>query len=158
MLSIQTSFPSSLTLINFYTMAEVGFVSGLLTLAVFAFDTSKSLYEAVSSFKSQRKTIKDLQTDLSSLIAVLGSIRKQLEAPQEAARLEPLRQPLESCLTTCQEMREMLDICTRHSAEGQDSVRTWLSMRYREKSFEDMKQRLASYKSTLCIAFGSINM
>ncbi|KAI9926125.1 hypothetical protein MW887_004588 [Aspergillus wentii] len=31
-------------------------------------------------------------------------------------------------------------------------------MRYHEKSFEDMKQRLASYKSTLSITFDAINI
>jgi hypothetical protein len=33
-----------------------------------------------------------------------------------------------------------------------------LKMRYREKSFDDMKKRLSSYKTTLIIAFQSINM
>jgi hypothetical protein len=136
----------------------VGFASALLTLIVVALDTSKSLYEAVSSFKSQRKAIQDLQTDLSSLITVLGSIRTQAQTSHEVERLEPLRHPLECCLTTCQEIRDMLDACTEHSAERQDRVRNWLKMRYHEKSFEDMKQRLASYKSTLSITFGSINM
>ncbi|BCR85775.1 uncharacterized protein ACHE_21233S [Aspergillus chevalieri] len=55
-------------------------------------------------------------------------------------------------------MREMLNACTKRSAEGRESVRDWLNMRYREKSFEDMKQRLASYKSTLSITFESINI
>lgn len=142
-----------------YMMAEaVGFASALLGLTIFAYDTSKSLYEAVSSFRSQRKTIKDLQGDISSLVTVLGSICTQAQDSQDAERLEPLRQPLECCLTTCQEMREMLNACTKRSAEGRESVRDWLNMRYREKSFEDMKQRLASYKSTLSITFESINM
>ena len=59
-------------------MAEVvGLASGLLALTIFAYDTSKSLYEAVSSFKSQRKTIKDVEDDLRSLVIVLGLIREQ---------------------------------------------------------------------------------
>ena len=132
--------------------------SGLLALTIFAYDTSKSLYEAVSSFKSQRKTIKDIQGDIGSLLTVLESIRKQIKTPQDADKFESLRQPLSCCLKTCQEMREMLDACTAHSKDGKDSVRDWLNMQYHEKSFGDMKQRLASYKSTLSIAFESINM
>ena len=140
-------------------MAEaVGLASSLLALTIFAYDTSKSLYEAVSSFKSQRKTIKDVEDDLLSLVTVLGSIREQAQCAQEVEILEPLRQPLNCCATVCGEMREMLDACTTHSKEGRDSVRDWLKMQYRGKSFEDMKQRLASYKSTLSIAFESINM
>lgn len=140
-------------------MAEaVGFVSALLSLTILAYDTSKSLYEVVSSFRSQRKAIKDLQIELSSLVTILRSIRTHAEDSEEVRKLEPLRQPLEYCSTICQEMHGMLEACTKHAAQGRDSVRDWLNMRYHEKSFEDMKQRLASYKSTLSIAFESINM
>jgi hypothetical protein len=55
-------------------------------------------------------------------------------------------------------MREMLDACKTHSKDGQASVRDWLKRQYREKSFDDMKNRLSSYKTTLAIAFQSINM
>jgi hypothetical protein len=140
-------------------MAEaVGLASGLLTLVVFALDASKSLYEAISSFKSQRKMIKDVLADLEALVTVLATIRERAQHTQEVMKLEPLRRPLECCATTCQEMREMLDACMSHSKDGQASVRDWLKMQYREKSFDDMKNRLSSYKTTLVIAFQSINM
>ena len=140
-------------------MAEaVGLASGLLTLVVFAFDASKSLYEAISGFKSRRQTIKDVQADLEALITVLATIRERAQHTQEVMKLELLQRPLECCATTCQEMREMLDACMSHSKDGQASVRDWLKMQYREKSFDDMKNRLSSYKTTLVIAFQSINM
>ncbi|OJJ33443.1 hypothetical protein ASPWEDRAFT_30519 [Aspergillus wentii DTO 134E9] len=140
-------------------MAEaIGLASSILGLAVFAYDTSKSLYEAISSYKSQRKTIRDLQTDISSLVTILESIQTQARDSQDDKRLKPLQQPLECCLETCQEMRKALDMCTKHSGEGQNSIQDWLKMRYHEKSFEDMKQRLASYKSTLSITFDAINI
>ena len=138
-------------------MAEaVGLASGLLALTVAAYKTSKSLYEAVSSFQSHRKTIKDIQADSKSLIPVLGKIHEQIQSSHDVERLEPLRQPLDCCKTACQEMHEMLDACTIRGTDDRNSVRDWLSMRYREKSFEDMKQRLLSYKSTLSIAFDLI--
>jgi hypothetical protein len=136
----------------------IGEASALLALIVFAFQTSKSLYDEVSSFKSKRKTIKDVLDDLDALNTMLETIRGQAQRSQEVERLEPLREPLKCCTAICQEMREMLDACTTHSKEGRDSVRDWLNMRYKEKTFEDVKKRLASYKSTLTIAFESINM
>lgn len=139
-------------------MAEVGLASALLSLSIFAFETSKSLYEAVSSFKSQRKTINDVQVELKSLVDILGKISEQAGQPQEIGRLEPLRQPLECCTITCQDMHKMLEKATKHSKEGSDSVRVWINMRYNEKGFEDMKKRLASYKSTLGIAFQLVDM
>lgn len=140
-------------------MAEaVGLASGLLTLVMFTFDASKSLYEAISSLKSQRQTIKDILVDLDVLVTLLTTVHEQAQRPTETGKLEPLRQPLECCAKTCKEMREMLDACTAHSKDGQASVRDWLKMQYREKSFDDMKCQLSSYKSTLVIAFQSINM
>jgi Fungal N-terminal domain of STAND proteins len=139
-------------------MAEpIGVASGILALTIFAYNTSKTLYEAVASFKSQRKTITDLQADLGSLIVVVNSIRDQVQASRETDKFEPLRQPLQCCATICQEMRGMLSICTAYGKGNRDSVRDWLNMQYREKSFEDMKKRLGSYQSTLCIAFALMN-
>ena len=140
-------------------MAEaVGLASGLLTLTVAACKASKSLYEVVSSFQSQRKTIKDVQTDLKSLVTVLEKVHEQTQSSHEIKRLELLRQPLYCCMTACQQMHAMLDTCIIHGTDGRNSVRDWLSMRYREKSFEDIKQRLLNYKSTLSIASDLIMM
>lgn len=140
-------------------MAEaVGLASGILTLTVATYNTTKSLLEAVSSFQSQRKTIKDIEADLKSLHTVLGKIYEQIQRSHDIERLEPLREPLNCCKIACQEVHKMLDACTIHGTDGRNSVRDWLSMRYHEKSFEDIKQRLLSYKSTLSIAFDCIVM
>lgn len=139
-------------------MAEVvGAAASVLALAIFAYDTSKTLYEAVASFKSHRRTVKEVEADLASLTAAPDSIRNQLQHSDNTAKFEPLRQPLSCCFAVCQEMQEMLKVCTAHSKPDHDSIRDWLSMQYREKSFDDVKKRLASYKSTLCIAFALIN-
>lgn len=140
-------------------MAEaVGTASGVLALTVFAFKASKSLFEAVSSFTSQRRTIQDIQTDLGALVAVFDLIIQQAQGSGNESKLEPLREPVKCCTKSCQEMQEMLDACTKHAKDGRDSVRDWLHMRYHEKNLEDIKQQLASYKSTLSITFASINM
>ncbi|KAF2278228.1 uncharacterized protein EI97DRAFT_499725, partial [Westerdykella ornata] len=132
--------------------------SAIITLIVFAYNASKSLYEAVDSFQSQRQTIKDVLSDLGALTTVLETIRAKAESSQEAGSLEVLRKPLDCCAKTCQEMHEMLNECTKHSKDGQTSVRLWLKMRWHEKSFDVMKNRLSSYKSTLVIAFQVINI
>ena len=136
----------------------IGEASSILALTIFAFESSKSLYEAVSSFKSRRKDVVDVQTDLGSLVTALELIRQQAQGSQDGDKFEPLRHPLQCCLAICQEIQETLNVCTRHTKKGREGVRDWLHMQYHEKSFSDMKQRLASYKSTLSIAFASMNM
>ena len=78
---------------------------GLLTLIVFAFDASKFLYETISSFKCQWQTIKDVLADLNAFVTVLTTIRERAQRQTEVAKLEPLRQPLKCCATTCEDMR-----------------------------------------------------
>jgi Fungal N-terminal domain of STAND proteins len=136
----------------------IGAASGVLALTIFAFKASKSLYEAVSSFKSKSKDIRDIQTDLGTLVTILGSIRQQAQDSGNESKLEPLRKPIECCIKTCQEMQEMLNACTIHTKDSRNSVRDWLNMRYHEKTFDDFKRQLASYKSTLMVTFDSINM
>ena len=62
-----------------------------LALTVAAYKTSKSLHEAVSIFKSQRKPIKDIQADLKFLITVL-------ENPRNLLKVHPTSR---NCLRSC---------------------------------------------------------
>lgn len=79
----------------------IGLASDLLTLTVAVYKTSKSLYEAVSSLQSQRKTIKDIQIDLVSLLTVLEKVQEQVQSLYDIKRLEPLRQLLNCCMIVC---------------------------------------------------------
>jgi len=140
-------------------MAEaIGLASGLLTIATFAFQTTTSLYEAIQSLKSQRKTVLDLKEDIGSLKAVLSSLSEQLNGDEANNRFEPIRNPLYNCTTTYQELGKMLAACTSHSENGKDSVRDWLKMRYREKTLADVQKRLGDYKPTLIVALNSVNL
>ncbi|OJJ43209.1 hypothetical protein ASPZODRAFT_169523 [Penicilliopsis zonata CBS 506.65] len=140
-------------------MAEaLGTASAVLGLAILVYDSSHTLHDAISSFKSQRKTIKDLRSDLVSLDALLVTIKNHAERSEDPKRLEPLRQPLDCCLHACQEMHEKLKTSTRYSTNGHNSLRDWLQMQYQGKNFEQMKQRIASYKATLSISFSCINL
>lgn len=149
----------SLVLAIIISMAEVvGLASGLLALTTAAYQTSKALHEAISSFRSQRKTIKDFQADSESLTAMLEQIRERIQNSQDIGQLKTLRQPVYHCMQACQEIREMIDACTAHTTDVRRSVRDWLNMQFRGKSFEEMKSRLSSYKSTLSIAFNLTTM
>lgn len=77
----------------------------------------------VLTLKSRRKIIKDVESDLESLVTLLESIHRQAENPREIERLLPLGKPLKCCANTCQEMQKMLSQCTRHSNAGHDSFR-----------------------------------
>lgn len=140
-------------------MAEgIGIASGIITLIVATHKASKALHEAVSSFKNRPKEVKDVLAELDSLEIVLSTIGQQVERSGRADSFGLIRNPLDFCAAECQDMHAMLDECTSNSRDGHASVRDWIKMRYHEKSLNDMRGRLASYKSTLDIAFQTVNM
>ena len=108
----------------------IGEAAGLLALTMFALNASKSLFEAVSSFKNQRKSIQVLQADLGALVPALDLVRQQVQNSENESKFEPLQEPVECCGKTCQEMQEMLDKCIKHAKDGRDSLRDWLKMQY----------------------------
>lgn len=140
-------------------MAEViGLASAILSLVVIAFDTSKSLYETISSYRSQQKAVKDVLADLKALLTVLGVIRDYVQDRPQGLSLNCLQTPVESCLSICKEMGDMLGKCSTHSQDGKNSIRDWLRMQYHGKTLDEMKKRLDSYKATLSIAFHTIKV
>ena len=132
--------------------------SSLLALISATYKSVAFLYEETSRLQSQRQTIKDVLADLDALVKLLTTINKRAQQPSEAAKLEPIREPLKCCDTVSKEMHEMFAACMKRSKDSQAGVRDWLNMRYRGKSFDDMKKRLSSYKTTLVITFHSVNM
>lgn len=132
--------------------------SSLLALIPTTYKSVVSLYDEVARLQSQRQTIKDVSADLDAIVKLLTTINKRAQQPSEVAKLEPLREPLKCCDTVCKEMHEMFAACMKRSKDSQAGVRDWLNMRYRGKSFDDMKKRLSSYKTTLIITLHSVNM
>lgn len=140
-------------------MAEaIGAASGILALVIAALQASKAVYNTVDSFKSHRQKVREIQTELGSLTVVLESVCQQIQLSPDKQRFEPLREPLKCCTMTCEDIQLMLDKCTKHAKNKGDSISDWLQMQYREKSFDETKQRLAAYKATLSITFDAINL
>lgn len=140
-------------------MAEVlGVVSSVLAIATVALQLSKSTYETISSFRSQRQDVTAIRTDLSALAVVLELVCEQARGSPNEQCLQVLREPLSGCQSILQDIHDSLAQCTKHATDGRDSLRTWLKLRHREKSFTEAKERLSSYKATLCIAFDTMHL
>jgi len=137
---------------------EIEASSSVVRLVAFAYNTSKSLYDAVAGFNSEQITVQGVQSDLSSLVTTLEQIREHIQRSEDDTIFEPLRQPVTYCTLTCQELQEMLDACTRQKRNSQDTIREWLDMRCRGKSFSDIRLRLASNRSALSIIFASVKV
>lgn len=138
-------------------MAEAfGIASGLVGLAGFAFQTSKSLYQLVESFKSSKRAIRDLRDELQSLNDVLKTLKGT--AAELEDELDALKQPLLRCGRICQEFEEILKSCTSHSGVDRTSFRDWAKLRYMGGDINNLRTTLAGYKATISIALGSATL
>ncbi|KAH8657386.1 hypothetical protein BGZ60DRAFT_531552 [Tricladium varicosporioides] len=139
-------------------MAEaIGLASGLLTLAGFAFQASMTLYKTIQSFQFHPKQLRDLEEELDSLSAVLGSLTETVNATSDVD-LSPLELPLLRCGNACKEFEQEIMKCSSHSSGNRTSFRDWAKLRYMGDNIDGFRQLLAGYKSTINIALMDANL
>jgi hypothetical protein len=130
--------------------------SGLLTLVVFAFQSSQLLYQAVASFQSNQRIVRELREELEALNGVLESLRET--ATNADADFTSLKLPLLRCGKACNDFEAVIVKCTAHSGGPRTSFRDWAKLKYMGDDIVGFKNMLAGYKSTIIIALGDTNM
>lgn len=125
-------------------------------MVVFAFQSSKCLYKAVSSFQSNQRTVYELREKLLALNEVLRSL--QVTATDTNADLTSLQRPLIRCGKACKDFEALIDRGTQHSEGPRTSFRDWAKIKYIGDDIAGFKNILAGYKSTIIIAFDDTNM
>ncbi|KAL7914979.1 hypothetical protein GGI35DRAFT_165274 [Trichoderma velutinum] len=131
--------------------------SGVPTLLIAAIQAGKTLHETIQSFRNFERTIRDLRSELESLIDVLENL-KSVVVTDEGPMISMLKLPVLNCHHTCQEFNAIIIKCTKHSAGSRTSFRDWAQVRYMGGDIRDFKDMLAGYKATIAIALGSLNM
>ena len=139
-------------------MAEsIGLASGLLTLATFAFNSSIALHEAVTSFRSHQKRVRDLIDELEALTSVLGPLIETVDAITDID-LSALDLPLLRCGKACEEFQKEISKCLSRSGGSRTSFRDWAKLRYMGDDIDGFRRLLAGYKSTINIALTDANL
>ncbi|PTB69441.1 hypothetical protein BBK36DRAFT_1110945 [Trichoderma citrinoviride] len=132
--------------------------SGVFRILTGALDSSKSLHDTVQSFRNHERTIRELRSELESLIQVLESLRGVVTS-DEGPVVSMLKNPVLRCHQICQDFKAVILKCTRHSSGGsRTSFRDWTRIRYMGGDVRDFKDMLAGYKATIAVALGSLNM
>jgi hypothetical protein len=138
-------------------MAEaIGLASGLLTLTLFAFQSSVSLHQVVDSFQNNKKTIRELKEELEALSGVLQSLQRA--AVDNREDLSGLNLPLFRCGKACKDFEEVIIKCTAHSGGSRTSFRDWAKLKYMGDDIAGFKDMVAGYKSTVNIALAGANL
>jgi len=130
--------------------------SAVITLVIFACQSSKLLYETVSSFQSSQRNVRELKEELEALDGVLQALQKTVA--NNNTDFTALRLPLLRCGTACRDFEEVILKCTTHSDRARTSFRDWAKLKYMGDDIVGFKNMLAGYKSTIIIALGDANM
>lgn len=156
----ETIISSSIfTVPSVHIMAEtVGLASGLLTLASFAFQSSIKLYDAVKTFRSHQKRVRDLMDELEALIGVLGPLNETVAAASTDVDLSALDLPLLRCGSACKEFEQELMKCLARTGNSRTSFRDWARLRYMGDDIDGFRRLMASYKLTITIALADANL
>jgi hypothetical protein len=130
--------------------------SGLLALAGFAFQSSKLLYQAVQSFQSNKRIVRELKEELEALNGVLQSLQETVA--NTTVDMSTLKLPLLRCGKSCEDFEAVIIKCTSHSGGSRTSFRDWAKLTYMGEDIAGFKAMLQGYKSTIMIALGDANM
>jgi len=130
--------------------------SGVLTLTVFAFQSSRALYQTVASLQNNQRTVRQLKEELEALSGALEALQETINNVD--IDLAILRLPLLRCGKACEEFEALIVKCTAHSSGSKTSFRDWAKLKYMGEDIVGFKNMLAGYKSTIIIALGDANM
>lgn len=133
-------------------MAEaIGVASGLLTLALFALQSSITLHKTIQSFKSHPANVRDLTDELAALQTALEPLSETIESTN-GVDLTSLKQPLLRCGKTCKEFEQQLVDCLSRSGNDRLTFRGWAKLQYMGDNIDGFRRLLGGYKMTINIA------
>jgi hypothetical protein len=138
-------------------MAEViGITSGVLALAGFGVQSGQALIQTLQSFRSSKKNVRELKTELESLVNVLQSVQKA--CGETDAGYPALKLPVLECDKACKEFNAYITKIAPRSDRDRRSFRDWASITLRGDSIDAFKYKLAANRSTMTIALADANL
>jgi len=135
----------------------ISLASGLLTLVIFASNSSVALFKTVQSFQTHPKRVRDLADELEALIGVLESLTDTVNSTP-AVELSALDLPLLRCGKACEEFGQELLKCSTRSGGSRTSFRDWAKLKYLGDDIDGFRRLLAGYKSTITIALNDASL
>jgi hypothetical protein len=123
---------------------------GVITAAV---KSTKTLHNAIQRFNDRDKTLRRLRDELKDLIDVLDLLTQA--ANTEESVLLRLRGPVERCSQICRDFEQAV---AKFGDKPKMGVRDWSKLEFMSGNIHTFMDALASYKSTISVALGTITM
>jgi hypothetical protein len=140
-----------------FIMAEViGITAGLVALLGFGVQSGQVLIQTLHSFQSRKKTVRELKTEVESLVKVLQSVQEA--CTETDAGFSALKLPVLECGKACKEFNIYITKIAPRSDQDRISFRDWASITMRGDSVDAFKNKLAANKATMTIALADANL
>ncbi|KXX73059.1 hypothetical protein MMYC01_210529 [Madurella mycetomatis] len=127
--------------------------ASVVAVVTAAIQSAKSLAATVKRYKDRNKTLQRLQHELEDLTNVLSSLKDA--ANSDSSILALLEGPVERCSQVC---REFEDAMEKFSGKSKTGLMDWAKLEFMRGDINDFMDTLASYKSTIMIAVGTITI
>jgi hypothetical protein len=137
-------------------VGPIGVTSGLFTLATFLLQAVKTLYQAVDSFQSHIRPLRELKEELKALSGLLESL--QMSVTSGDVDLAVLKLPLLRCGKACEDFQTSLTKLKEQSRGAGPSLRDWARLQYMGEDITEFKNMLGGYRATIGIALSGVNM
>lgn len=134
----------------------ISMTASIISLATFAVQSSKALYDAVETIRDSGRSIRELKIETGALSGVLSALADTLAVSD--AGLRALRVPLQQCGQICENYAVILTRFSAHTSDGKFSWRDCLVATYRGKNLADLRSLIRAYKSTITIALVDAKM
>jgi hypothetical protein len=135
----------------------VSLASGLLALAMFAFQSTLSLYDLVKSFRPSPARVRDLLQELKALGGLLGHLVDRVRATGDQD-LSALNLPLLRCGHGCIDFQQEIMEFASRSGATRTNFRDWAKLKYMGDDMDGFRRMLSTYKLTINIALTDANL
>ena len=126
----------------------------LISLVTFSAQTSKSLHNTIQSLERYPRVVRELQVELETLQSVLIVLEKTIQS-SIATEFTSLELPLRRCGNACKEFEAEIYKCIKHL--DRTSILDWSKLNIAGE-IDELRRRLAKFKSTIMIALTGANL
>lgn len=137
-------------------VGPVGVTSGLSTLTKFLLQAAQTLHQAIDSFHSHTRALRELKEELEALSEVLKSL--QMSVASSDVDLAVLKLPLLRCGKACEDFQTALIQLKDQSGRERTNLRDWARLQYMGEDMTGFKNMLAGYRATINVALSDLNM
>lgn len=134
----------------------IGAPAGIVALAIFVFNVTVALQQALKDIHNYPNEIVELRVELDDVQKVLSFLRKA--ASHNADDLLELESLLSHCGQACQDFLKIITKCSTETKGKRAVLISWTRLQIAKSDIMRLRNILSQVKSTTSLTLGGINL